>query len=252
MAGLIAHDGTSFELVAGENLIGRGERENGDDPPTVNLGPVDDGVTVSRRHARVVNRAGTWYLQVMPEAHNATRVDGYVVPNGEEVSLADQSSIQLGAVKLRFVADRADNRQTGETCPSRSFTPLWSVAVDQLRHRFKGPVDLATLKVQIHAVCEGIEQRGEIWQVVESVGGEPFYMGPFELFGPALIPPAYVEDPEYGWPAVITIDGDFDVRALVPRPRHQPLLRRGNRVIAVVLARGEYRQAFPGDHRSRE
>ena len=62
MARLMVADGSAFELAGGEMLVGRGEREL-DDPPKINVGPLRGSLTVSRRHARLREHVGRWYLQ---------------------------------------------------------------------------------------------------------------------------------------------------------------------------------------------
>jgi hypothetical protein len=100
---LISIDGTPFELVEGENLIGRGGREY-NDPPKIDVGPLQGGATVSRHHARVLHNAGKWILRVEPESRNETRVGGRVIPKGEEVALPDEAPLQFGDVMLTFRA----------------------------------------------------------------------------------------------------------------------------------------------------
>src|SRR5262245_9467034 len=101
MARLMVADGSTFELAGGEMLVGRGEREL-DDPPKINVGPLRGSLTVSRRHARLREHVGRWYLQVEGHSTNPTLVDGYVVPKGTEVPLNDGCRIQLGEVALTF------------------------------------------------------------------------------------------------------------------------------------------------------
>jgi pSer/pThr/pTyr-binding forkhead associated (FHA) protein len=101
MARLMVADGSTFELAGGEMLVGRGEREI-DDPPKINVGPLRGSATVSRRHARLREHVGRWYLQVDGHSTNPTLVDGFVVPKGTEVPLNDGSNIQLGEVALTF------------------------------------------------------------------------------------------------------------------------------------------------------
>lgn len=103
MASLVSPDGTSFELVEGENLIGRGGREF-NDPPKADVGPIPGGATVSRRHARIFFANGRWLIRVEPEARNPTLVGGRRVPGGEEAQLTPDTEIQLGDVVLAFRA----------------------------------------------------------------------------------------------------------------------------------------------------
>jgi len=101
VAQLISTDGTRFELVEGENLIGRGPRED-NDPPKINLGLLQGYRTVSRRHARIREEGGKWYIRVEPEAPNPTLVGGRRVFGGEEALLVGNTSVQLGDVTLVF------------------------------------------------------------------------------------------------------------------------------------------------------
>lgn len=103
MASLVSADGTSFELAEAETLVGRGGREY-NDPPKVNVGPLEGGSTVSHHHARIYRRTGQWYLRVDPNARNPTVVGERVIPGGEEAPLVDNIRIQMGEVVLTFKA----------------------------------------------------------------------------------------------------------------------------------------------------
>jgi hypothetical protein len=102
MPRLTIPDGTSFELAGAEVLLGRGERD-GQDPPKINVGTMRGSLTVSRRHARLREHSGRWYLLVEPGSTNPTLVDGRLIPKGTEVPLGDGSRIQLGELALTFV-----------------------------------------------------------------------------------------------------------------------------------------------------
>jgi pSer/pThr/pTyr-binding forkhead associated (FHA) protein len=101
MARLVVADGSSYEVAGREMLLGRGEREL-HDPPKLNVGHLRGSLTVSRRHARLREHVGRWYLGVEPASTNPTMVDGFLVPKGTEVPLADGSRIQIGEVLLVF------------------------------------------------------------------------------------------------------------------------------------------------------
>jgi hypothetical protein len=103
MASLVSADGTSFELAETETLVGRGGREF-NDPPKVDVGPLQGGPTVSRHHARIYRRTGQWYIRVEGEARNPTLVGDRRIPGGEEAPLVDNTRIQLGEVVLTFRA----------------------------------------------------------------------------------------------------------------------------------------------------
>ena len=101
MASLVSADGTSFELAEAETLVGRGGREY-NDPPKVDVGPLEGGATVSHHHARIFRRAGQWYLRVEPSARNPTLVGDKLIPGGEEAPLVDNIRIKFGEVVLTF------------------------------------------------------------------------------------------------------------------------------------------------------
>jgi pSer/pThr/pTyr-binding forkhead associated (FHA) protein len=101
MPRLTIPDGTSFELAGAEVLLGRGERDHRD-PPKINVGTMRGSLTVSRRHARLREHSGRWYLLVELGSTNPTLVDGRLIPKGTEVPLGDGSRIQLGELALTF------------------------------------------------------------------------------------------------------------------------------------------------------
>lgn len=101
MASLVSADGTSFELAEAETLLGRGGREY-NDPPKVDVGPLEGGATVSHHHARIYRRTGQWYLRVESTARNPTLVGDKLIPGGEEAPLVDNIRIKLGEVVLTF------------------------------------------------------------------------------------------------------------------------------------------------------
>src|SRR5690349_17080658 len=140
MARLVVADGNTYELAGGEMLLGRGEREL-DDPPKINVGPLRGSLTVSRRHARLREHVGRWYLQVDGHSTNPTLVDGYVVPKGTEVPLNDGSRIQLGEVALTFRGPSA-----GPAGAELTITPE-----DTSPHRQPEPIQSAAAPVPLEA-----------------------------------------------------------------------------------------------------
>ena len=131
MASLVTPDGTSFELVEGENLIGRGAREY-NDPPKVDVGPLPGGATVSRRHARVREEGGRWYIWVNPEARNPTTVGGRRVPGGEEALLVGDTAVQVGDVVLTFRAPAMAPRPDSTIIETSRPTEPEPIAVEPL------------------------------------------------------------------------------------------------------------------------
>jgi hypothetical protein len=100
VASFSSADGTSFPLVDGVNLIGRGGREfNG--VPVVDVSPIPNATTVSHRHARVYLEGKQWYLKI-EEARTPTRVAGREIQRGEEVPLTDGMPVQVGEIYLTF------------------------------------------------------------------------------------------------------------------------------------------------------
>jgi hypothetical protein len=111
VASFVASDGQSFALAEGENLLGReGRQEN--DPPKLNLGPLHEGASVSRRHAQVFPRGQRWYLRAL-ESRNPTMVGGRLVQPGDEVPLSDDAEVQLGNVVLIFRAPAIQDNTVG-------------------------------------------------------------------------------------------------------------------------------------------
>jgi hypothetical protein len=107
MPGLVAMDGTDFELADTETIVGRGDRQS-DEPAKINLARLPGGVTVSRHHARLVNGDGQWTIEAAPTSTNVTRVDGFTLPRGVAVPLRDGARLNFGEVALTFRGPEAD------------------------------------------------------------------------------------------------------------------------------------------------
>jgi pSer/pThr/pTyr-binding forkhead associated (FHA) protein len=104
---VVVQGGQSFDVAGTEVLVGRGERDGEDPPAKIDVGRVPGlhgAPTVSRRHARLRQHGGRWYLLVEPNSTNPTLVDGHLVPKGTEVPIDDGSRIELGDVALQFQA----------------------------------------------------------------------------------------------------------------------------------------------------
>lgn len=102
MPKLIATDGSQLVVQGEEVSVGR---RDGGEPVDLDLGSLERGKTVSRRHARLVRLRSGWTLRVEPSVTNETRVAGKALKPGEEAVLADGDEILLGAVTLTFRAD---------------------------------------------------------------------------------------------------------------------------------------------------
>jgi pSer/pThr/pTyr-binding forkhead associated (FHA) protein len=103
MPKLIANDGSQLVVQGEEVSVGR--HDVGSEPVDVDLGGLERGKTVSRRHARIVRLRSGWTLRVEPSVTNETKVGGRVLKAGEEAPLTDGDEILLGAVTLTFRAD---------------------------------------------------------------------------------------------------------------------------------------------------
>ena len=102
MPKLIAPDGSQL-LVQGEEVsVGR---RDGGDPVDVDLGVLERGRTVSRKHARIYRKMSAWHLRVEQTITNETKVAGKPLRPGEDALLNDGDEIVLGAVSLTFKAD---------------------------------------------------------------------------------------------------------------------------------------------------
>jgi pSer/pThr/pTyr-binding forkhead associated (FHA) protein len=103
MPKLIANDGSQLVVQGEEVSVGR--RDGGSEPVDLDLGALERGRTVSRRHARIIRLRSGWTLRVEPSVTNETKVAGRVLKAGEEAPLTDGDEILLGAVTLTFRAD---------------------------------------------------------------------------------------------------------------------------------------------------
>jgi pSer/pThr/pTyr-binding forkhead associated (FHA) protein len=102
MPALIGPDGRHYQLRDGV-VVGRVGADGAQ--PDVDLGELERGKTISRRHARIVRRGQEWYLRVESKVTNATKVAGRPLNPGEESALSDGDEVALGAVPMIFLAD---------------------------------------------------------------------------------------------------------------------------------------------------
>lgn len=87
-------------LVAPDLTVGRSDPQRGF-RPDVDLLPLDQQQTVSRRHARFVRRSGRFFIEDL-NAFNRTRVNGLPLVPHQEHELRDGDTVRLGNVELRF------------------------------------------------------------------------------------------------------------------------------------------------------
>ncbi|WIG59568.1 MAG: hypothetical protein OJF49_002315 [Ktedonobacterales bacterium] len=95
-----AGGGASFTLSAPDMIIGRSDPQRGVHPD-VDLLPLDPAQTVSRRHARITRRGGSFYIEDM-NAFNPTRVNNVQLAPHQELELHSGDALRLGNIELRF------------------------------------------------------------------------------------------------------------------------------------------------------
>ncbi|HUE75447.1 MAG TPA: FHA domain-containing protein, partial [Chloroflexota bacterium] len=103
MAELVVGDGARLELRAEGVLVGR-RSDDGLFKPDVDLASLTGGRTVSRRHVRIFQRDGQWFLKVEPSVTNPTMVAGRELKAGDECPLKNGDEVRLGKVSFVFRA----------------------------------------------------------------------------------------------------------------------------------------------------
>jgi hypothetical protein len=94
--------GTEFVLPEGkEATVGRIDRSTGL-APDINLTDVDADRTLSRRHARILEREGGFLLREEMGTRNGTFINGVRVKTGVEVPLSDGDAVRFGLVETVF------------------------------------------------------------------------------------------------------------------------------------------------------
>ncbi|MEM1246144.1 MAG: cyclic nucleotide-binding domain-containing protein [Acidobacteriota bacterium] len=100
----LEHEGTDhvFDIAAeGETTVGRPDAATGT-TPGIDLTPVNDARTISRRHARIVSDGGKFFVVEEVGATNGVTVNGTRVGGGERVAVVDGDKVDFGAVKTTF------------------------------------------------------------------------------------------------------------------------------------------------------
>lgn len=92
--------GQAFMLIKPEMIIGRSDPQKGIFPD-IDLASLDNQHTVSRRHARVQNREGRYFVEDL-NAFNKTRLNGTTLSPNDEREIQEGDTIRLGNVDLRF------------------------------------------------------------------------------------------------------------------------------------------------------
>src|SRR5258708_720874 len=91
-----------FELVdKGESTIGRADRLTGF-TPDVDLSTLDTQRTLSRRHAKIVHKAGDYFVREEIGTRNGTFVNGTRVQTGVDVTLSSGDRIRFGMIETIF------------------------------------------------------------------------------------------------------------------------------------------------------
>jgi hypothetical protein len=94
--------GTSFALAGLEDAtVGRPDRGTGF-VPEIDLMPLDEKRTLSRRHAKLARRDGRWFVREEAGTRNGTFVNGTRITTGTEVELHDGDQVQFGFVRMVF------------------------------------------------------------------------------------------------------------------------------------------------------
>ncbi len=99
----------------------------------------------------------------------------------------------------------------------------------------KGRISIENLARRLYDICEGIEQNGDVWEVV-GPEGRVFMLGPPSVCGRVL----GLYDVEYGWRNEVHIDDAYTTHQLMPGHRYRPFLMREGRCVAVAVHLSEY------------
>ncbi|SRR5690606_1768383 len=92
---------TEFHLAADESFIGRWDADNGIFPD-VDLDVYDPDAKVSRRHARIVRRNGTYYIEDLGSTNGTFINRGRRLLPGVPQDLKEGDEIIVGKTFLRF------------------------------------------------------------------------------------------------------------------------------------------------------
>lgn len=103
---LLRHAGGEIAVPAGktELMIGRPDPATGA-IPEINLGPVDNARTLSRRHARLILANGRWMLREEPGVGNGTWVNGERLRPEQTVSVKAGDTLRFGAIEVELLRD---------------------------------------------------------------------------------------------------------------------------------------------------
>jgi hypothetical protein len=101
---LLHESGQRFTLSGkSEFLVGRPDPVTGINPE-VNLGPLDEGRSLSRRHAKIVQHEGGYALREDVGTTNGTFINGVRLKTGEPVAIKPGDQIRFGSVEVSVAA----------------------------------------------------------------------------------------------------------------------------------------------------
>lgn len=105
------------------------------------------------------------------------------------------------------------------------------VPFDELLARLDGILDRVVRDGAIFLVEASPSLVGAVPAgMVRPDGSVAFAIGP-----PETCSPVGLVDPEYGWPAIVDVEGVQEAADLLPRRRHHPFLHRDGRLVAVSV-----------------
>jgi pSer/pThr/pTyr-binding forkhead associated (FHA) protein len=101
MAEFVIGESKRMIIPLDDVIIGRRDARTGFFPD-LDLSDLPDGLTVSRRHARLFRRDGRWFLEPGPTARNGTFLRGQRLAAGQTAPVNEGDAIRLGDVTLTF------------------------------------------------------------------------------------------------------------------------------------------------------
>jgi hypothetical protein len=90
-----------FEVSEGESTVGRVDRLTGFSPD-IDLSPLDTQRTLSRRHAKIVQKGADYFVHEEIGTRNGTFVNGQRVQTGVDVKLTSGDRVRFGMIETVF------------------------------------------------------------------------------------------------------------------------------------------------------
>jgi hypothetical protein len=88
--------------IAVDRVVRVGRSAPGIELPDVDLARAEEGDTVSRRHAEIMQRDGAWMIFIQPDTTNRSFLNGQLIDRGTLNPLSHGDTLQLGGVTLIF------------------------------------------------------------------------------------------------------------------------------------------------------